>query len=210
MLETLPSTKLPNRKINGHFKTTDQIIAIGASTGGTEAIKDILAELPSATPGIVITQHIPKAFSGSFARRMDSISALTVYEAENGQQILPGHAYIAPGDEHLMIVRDGARYCCQLSAGPLVNRHRPAVDVLFRSVAQNVGQNAVGILLTGMGDDGAKGLQEMHNTGAYTIAQDEKTCVVWGMPREAIALGCVDRILPLQEIAKATLNKLHN
>ncbi|MEK6747969.1 MAG: chemotaxis response regulator protein-glutamate methylesterase [Pseudomonadota bacterium] len=183
------------------FKTTDKIIAIGASTGGTEAIKEVLAQLPADMPGIVITQHIPEKFSGPFARRMDTITAMTVFEAQNGQQIVPGHVYIAPGDKHLIVVRDGARYVCQLSDGPPVNRHRPSVDVLFRSVAQHVGPNAVGVILTGMGDDGAVGMKEMHDAGAPTVAQDEKTSVVWGMPGEAVKKGGVDEIAPLQNIA---------
>lgn len=186
-----------------HFKTTDKIIAIGASTGGTEAIKVVLQELPADSPGVVITQHIPAAFSAPFARRMDASSAMTVCEAADGQQIIPGHVYIAPGDRHLMVVRDGARYICKLNDGPPVNRHKPSVDVLFRSVAQNVGPNAISVILTGMGDDGAKGMQEIKETGAPTIAQDEKTSVVWGMPGEAVKLGCVDTILPLEKIAAA-------
>jgi len=188
-----------------HFKTTDRIIAIGASTGGTEAIKEVLMRLPVETPGVVISQHIPEAFSGPFARRMDSLSAMTVFEAQDGQQILPGHVYIAPGNHHLLIVRDGARYVCKLSDGPPVNRHRPSVDVMFRSVAQNVGPNALGVILTGMGDDGARGLKEMHEAGAATIAQDEKTSVVWGMPGEAVKHGGVDQILPLDAVAPALL-----
>ena len=188
------------------IKTTDKIIAIGASTGGTEAIKVLLAELPADTPGIVISQHIPEAFSAPFARRMDGISAMTVCEAADGQQILPGHVYIAPGSHHLLVERSGARYLCRLSDGPPVNRHRPSVDVMFRSVAQNVGPNAVGVLLTGMGDDGARGLKEMHEAGAPTIAQDEKTSVVWGMPGEAVKLGCVDAVLPLEKIGRRLLD----
>ena len=186
---------------NRRFKTTDKIIAIGASTGGTEAIKDVLAELPADMPGIVITQHIPEKFSGPFSRRMDTITAMTVFEAKVGQQIVPGHVYIAPGDKHLLVVRDGARYVCQLSDGPPVNRHRPSVDVLFRSVAQHVGPNAIGVILTGMGDDGAVGMKEMHDAGAPTIAQDEKTSVVWGMPGEAVKKGGVDEVEPLHKIA---------
>ena len=189
------------------FKTTDKIIAIGASTGGTEAIKAVLQDLPADTPGIVITQHIPAAFSGPFARRMDASSAMTVCEARDGQQIIPGHVYIAPGDKHLLVKRDGARYVCTLSDGPPVNRHKPSVDVLFRSVAENVGPNAISVILTGMGDDGAKGMQEIKETGAPTIAQDEKTSVVWGMPGEAVKLGCVDNVLPLEKIA-STLTRL--
>lgn len=182
------------------FKTTESIIAIGASTGGTEAIKEVLIRLPQYCPGVVITQHIPEAFSAPFARRMDSISALSVCEARDGQQVVPGHAYIAPGDRHLMLVRDGARYVCRLNDGPPVNRHRPSVDVLFRSVAANAGLNGVGIILTGMGDDGAQGLKEMHEAGAPTIAQDEQTSVVWGMPGQAVKLGGVDKIMPLEAI----------
>ncbi|HPF59784.1 MAG TPA: chemotaxis response regulator protein-glutamate methylesterase [Candidatus Competibacteraceae bacterium] len=182
------------------FKTTDSIIAIGASTGGTEAIKEVLIRLPQQCPGVVITQHIPEAFSGPFARRMDSVSPLSVCEARDGQQVVPGHAYIAPGDQHLMLVRDGARYVCRLNDGPPVNRHRPSVDVLFRSVAAHAGLNAVGVILTGMGDDGAQGLKEMREAGAPTIAQDEQTSVVWGMPGQAVKLGGVDKILPLEAI----------
>jgi two-component system chemotaxis response regulator CheB len=188
-----------------HFKTTGKIIALGASTGGTEAIKAVLTRLPVDTPGVVISQHIPEAFSAPFARRMDSVSAMTVIEARDGQQILPGHVYIAPGDRHLLVVRDGARYVCKLSDGPPVNRHRPSVDVMFRAVAQNVGPNALGVILTGMGDDGARGLKEMHDAGAATIAQDEKTSVVWGMPGEAVKHGGVDQVLPLETIASALL-----
>ena len=189
--------KLPPRR---QFRTTDRIIAIGASTGGTEAIKDVLIQLPADTPGIVIAQHIPKAFSTPFARRMNACCQVTVYEAEDGQQILPGHVYIAPGDRHLLLVRDGARYVCRLEDGSPVNRHKPSVDVLFRSVAQQAGRNAVGVILTGMGKDGAAGLKEMRDAGSPTIAQDEATSVVWGMPREAVLLGAAEQVLPLQQI----------
>ena len=196
---------VPQRQSGSHFKTTECIIALGASTGGTEAIKEVLMYLPAGAPGMVITQHIPEAFSGPFARRMDSISAMTVCEAQDGQHILPGHVYIAPGNRHLLVVRDGARYVCRLHNGSPVNRHRPSVDVLFRSVAQHVGPNAVGVLLTGMGDDGARGLKEMHEAGAYTLAQDEKTSVVWGMPGQAVKLGGVDEVVSLGEVATAIL-----
>jgi two-component system, chemotaxis family, protein-glutamate methylesterase/glutaminase len=188
-----------------HFKTTERIVALGASTGGIEAIKEVLMYLPAGTPGMVITQHIPEAFSGPFAQRMNSLSAMTVCEAQDGQHIVPGHVYIAPGNRHLLVTRDGARYVCRLHNGSPVNRHRPSVDVLFRSVAQHVGPNAVGVLLTGMGDDGARGLKEMHEAGAYTLAQDEKTSVVWGMPGQAVKLGGIDEVLPLGEIATAIL-----
>ncbi len=201
ILHQKPQTK-------GHVKTTERLIAIGASTGGTEAIKDVLRRLPAATPGVVITQHIPEAFSGPFARRMDSVSAMTVCEAQDGQHIVPGHVYIAPGNRHLLVTRDGARYVCRLHDGPPVNRHRPSVDVMFRSVAQNVGPNALGVILTGMGDDGACGMQEMHQAGAYTLAQDEKTSVVWGMPGQAVQVGGVDEVLPLGDIALKLLRLL--
>ncbi len=182
------------------LRTTERIIAIGASTGGTEAIKDVLVQLPHDTPGIVIAQHIPKLFSGAFARRMDSICQMTVCEAEDGQQILRGHAYIAPGDRHLLVVRDGARYVCRLDDGSPVNRHKPSVDVLFRSVAQQAGRNAIGVILTGMGKDGALGLKEMREAGSRTIAQDEATSMVWGMPGESVAIGAAMDVLPLTQI----------
>lgn len=183
------------------FRTTDRIIAIGASTGGTEAIKEVLMGLPADTPGVVITQHIPKAFSTAFARRMDSCCPMSVCEAEDGQQVLPGHVYIAPGDRHLLLVRSGARYVCRLDDGVAVNRHKPSVDVLFRSVAQQAGPNAIGVLLTGMGKDGAIGLREMREAGSPTLAQDEESSVVWGMPGEAVALGAAMEVLPLSRMA---------
>ncbi|MEY4762619.1 MAG: chemotaxis response regulator protein-glutamate methylesterase of group 1 operon [Pseudomonadota bacterium] len=188
-----------------HFRTTDRIIAIGASTGGTEAIKDVITEFPADTPGVVIAQHIPPAFSTAFAKRMNRVCQMTVYEAEDGQQVLPGHVYIAPGDKHLLLVRNGARYECKLDAGPPVNRHKPSVDVLFRSVAQQAGRNAIGAILTGMGKDGALGLKEMQEAGSTTIAQDEATSVVWGMPGEAVAIGAASEVLPLQNIAQRIL-----
>lgn len=189
----------------GHFKTTDKIIAIGASTGGTEAIKEVLIRLPADAPGIVITQHIPEAFSGPFASRMNSLSAMNVSEARDGELIIPGYCYIAPGNRHLLVERDGARFVCRLSDGPPVNRHRPSVDVLFRSMAQNVGPNAIGVILTGMGDDGARGLLEMREVGTPTIAQDEKSSVVWGMPGEAVKRGAAEQVLALDRIADALL-----
>ena len=183
------------------LKTTDKIIAIGASTGGTEAIREVLIRMPPDAPGIVITQHIPADFSTPFAKRMDRCSPMTVYEAQDGQQILPGHVYISPGSHHLIVERSGARYYVRLNDGPPVNRHKPSVDVMFRSVAQSVGPNAIGAILTGMGDDGARGLLEMKENGATTIIQDEKSCVVWGMPGEAAKLGAGDIELPLDKIA---------
>jgi two-component system chemotaxis response regulator CheB len=192
---------LPKAGAPRHFRTTEQVIAIGASTGGTEAIKEVLVRMPPDAPGIVITQHIPKAFSGPFAARMNSSCGLTVYEARDGQQILPGHVYVAPGDQHLLVVRDGALYRCRLNDGPPVQRHKPSVDVLFRSVAQNVGRNAIGIMLTGMGRDGAEGMKEMRDAGAACIAQDEATSVVWGMPGAAWEVGGAESLHPLGGIA---------
>lgn len=192
-----------------HFRTTDRLIAIGASTGGTEAIREVLERLPGVTtPGIVITQHIPASFSGPFAQRMNRCSQLEVSEAKDGEQILPGHAYIAPGDQHLMVIRDGARYRCRLSDDVPVNRHRPSVDVLFRSVAQNVGPNALGVILTGMGKDGALGMKDMREAGAHTIAQDEASSVVWGMPGAAVACGAVVETLTLDDIPAAILRRM--
>ena len=191
---------LAKRGPQRQLRTTERIIAIGASTGGTEAIKEVLTRLPPDTPGIVITQHIPKLFSGAFARRMDACCQVSVCEAEDGQQVLRGHAYIAPGDKHLLLVGDGARYVCRLDEGPPVNRHKPSVDVLFRSVAQQAGRNAIGVILTGMGKDGALGLKEMRDAGGRTIAQDEATSIVWGMPGEAVAVGGAADVLPLGDI----------
>ena len=193
---------LPARGVWPHSALTNRIIAIGASTGGTEAIKQVLMDLPGEMPGIVIAQHIPKAFSGKFARRMDEASLLEVCEAEDGQPILPGHAYIAPGDQHLIVVRDGEGYRCRLSDGEPVNRHRPSVDVLFRSVARSAGPHSIGVILTGMGRDGAEGLKEMLDEGAATVGQDENTSVVWGMPGAAWHVGAVEALHPLPEIAE--------
>ncbi len=192
-------SRAPTKK---HFRTTDKIIGIGASTGGTEAIKDVLRNLSPDMPGIVISQHIPEAFSAPFAERVNGQSQLSVMEAADGQQILPGHAYIAPGNRHLCVERSGARYICRLNDGPLVNRHKPSVDVMFRSLAQNAGQNAIGLMLTGMGDDGAEGIGEMQAAGATTLAQDEKSSVVWGMPGESVKRGYIDEVLPLLKIAQ--------
>lgn len=187
------------------FRTTEKLIAIGSSTGGTEAIKDVLMGMPADAPAIVITQHIPAAFSGPFAQRMDRSCAMRVCEAQNGQQIVPGHVYIAPGDWHLRVVRDGARYVCRLDQTAPVNRHRPSVDVLFQSVTENAGTNAVGAILTGMGDDGARGLLAMRQAGCRTLVQDEASSVVWGMPGAAFKLGAAEQVLPLSRIAEALL-----
>jgi two-component system chemotaxis response regulator CheB len=176
------------------------IIAIGASTGGTEAIRDVLEVLPADLPGIVVTQHIPEAFSGPFAARLDRQCQVAVKEASDGDEILPGHVYIAPGSHHMLVERRGNRYFCVLNDGPPVNRHRPSVDVLFRSVCQAAGDKAVGVILTGMGNDGAAGMKEMNEVGCKTIAQDENTSVVWGMPGEAVKAGGVDQVKPLKAI----------
>jgi len=180
-----------------------RVVAIGASTGGTEAIREILDALPASSCGIVIVQHMPELFTRSFANRLDETSALAVKEAEPGDEILPGRALVAPGNRHLIVVRRGARLCVETSDGPLVSRHRPSVDVLFRSAATAAGAEAVGVILTGMGADGANGLLDMHRAGAYTIAQDEATCAVFGMPNEAIRRGAVRDVLPLGKIAAA-------
>lgn len=185
------------------IKTTDTIIAIGSSTGGTEAVKEVLMALPPNTPPILITQHMPEHFTKTWANRMNSLCRISVKEAEEGDSVLPGHALIAPGSYHMTLVRSGARYTVRINQDPPVNRHRPSVDVMFASVAQYAGANAVGVILTGMGGDGAKEMLTMKQAGAFTIAQDEASCVVFGMPKEAIKLGGVDKILPLAEIPAA-------
>lgn len=188
--------------------TTDKIVAIGASTGGTVAIENLLNSMPVDCPGIVIVQHMPEVFTRSFADRLNLICRINVSEAVDGDLITSGKALIAPGNKHMMVTKNGARYSVVVNDGPLVNRHRPSVDVLFRSAANCSGINAVGIILTGMGDDGAKGLLEMKNAGAYTIAQDENSCIVFGMPKVAIELGAASTILPLEEIARHAYGKL--
>jgi two-component system, chemotaxis family, protein-glutamate methylesterase/glutaminase len=189
--------------------STEKLIIVGASTGGTEAIKEFLLDMPSDCPGILITQHMPEVFTKSFAARLDNLCRISVKEAEDSERILPGHAYIAPGNWHLLLKRSGANYMTQLSDAPPVNRHRPSVDVLFRSAAQHAGANVLGVILTGMGKDGALGMLEMKQAGAYNFAQDEASCVVFGMPKEAIACGGTDEVLPLQDIAKAVMRRLH-
>ena len=186
----------------------DLLILIGASTGGTEAIKEILQALPASMPPILITQHIPPVFSASFASRMNSSSELSVCEAVHGQRIAPGHVYIAPGNRHLCIGRDKSGYFCQLADGPPVNRHLPSVDILFRSAANSAGGDAIGVLLTGMGNDGAAGLRKLRDAGAKTIVQDENTSVVWGMPGAAVELGAAEYILPLGRIASRLMSLL--
>ena len=195
--------------VGSKFRTSDKVIAIGASTGGTEAIKDVLTRMQPDSPGIVVAQHIPPVFSRSFAERMDRCSRLKVCEASDGQTIIPGHVFVAPGDQHLLVIRDGTRYRCKLFDGPLVNRHKPSVDVLFNSVAKHVGNNAIGAILTGMGRDGAKGLKQMRDAGAATVAQDQQSSVIWGMPHAAIELGGAEQVLSLTSIA-AKITELTN
>ena len=199
------SAVLPASSAKQHFRTTDKIIALGSSTGGTEALKEVVAGLPITTPAIVVSQHLPAAFSASFAKHVNEATEMSVCIAQNGQQILPGNIYIAPGDQHLMVFRDGARYICQLNDGPPVNRHKPSVEVMFRSVAQNVGSNAIGVMLTGMGADGAKAMKEMKDAGSINIVQDEASSVVWGMPGEAFKLGAADHVVALDKIAAQIL-----
>ena len=188
--------------------STEKLICIGASTGGTEAIKELLTRLPADSPGIVITQHMPPGFTTSFAARLNSLCQITVQEAVNGERILPGHAYIAPGGKQFRVDRSGANYMAVVEDGELVNRHKPSVEVLFCSAARVVGRNAFGVMLTGMGNDGAKAMREMKDAGSYNFVQDEATCVVFGMPREAILHGAADEVLPLNEIAPALIAKL--
>jgi two-component system chemotaxis response regulator CheB len=181
-------------------ETTDRVVAIGTSTGGTQALEYVLTRLPRTAPGIVVVQHMPEAFTAAFAQRLNSLSQITVKEAEQDDRVIPGLALIAPGGKHMLLRRSGAQYRVEIKDGPLVSRHRPSVDVLFRSTAQAAGKNALGIIMTGMGDDGAHGLKELHDTGALTIAQDEASCVVYGMPKEAVKLGGTDGELPLSAI----------
>jgi len=190
----------PLASLRNPLVSSEKLIIIGASTGGTEAIKDFLVQLPSDSPGILITQHMPEGFTRSFANRLDKLCRISVKEAEGGERVLPGHAYLAPGHSHLLLVRSGANYMTRLDQGPPVNRHRPSVDVLFNSAAVNAGKNAVGVILTGMGRDGAAGMLEMRKAGAYNLAQDEASCVVFGMPKEAIAIGAAHEVAPLHEL----------
>lgn len=187
------------------IKTTELVVSVGASTGGTDALRIFLETLPLDCPGIVIVQHMPEHFTKSFANRLNEICAITVKEAENGDTVIRGRALIAPGNHHMLLKRSGAKYYVEIKDGPLVNRHRPSVDVLFRSTARYAGRNSIGIILTGMGDDGARGLLEMKDAGAYNIAQDEKSCVVFGMPNEAIKLNAVEKVLPLDQISQHML-----
>ncbi|UVL82030.1 chemotaxis response regulator protein-glutamate methylesterase [Pseudomonas sp. B21-028] len=209
----VPATKLSADAMlpaaNGHAmaQTTERIVALGTSTGGTQALEAVLTALPRVCPGIVIVQHMPEKFTASFAARLNSLCQIEVREARNNDRIHPGLALIAPGGKHMMVTRSGAFYHVQVVDGPLVNRHRPSVDVLFRSVAKFAGRNATGIIMTGMGDDGARGLKEMLDAGSTTVAQDEASCVVFGMPKEAIKLNAAQRVMGLQEIAQVILHR---
>ena len=196
---------MPAAGVHAMAQTTERIVAIGTSTGGTQALEAVLTALPRVCPGIVIVQHMPEKFTASFAARLDSLCEIEVREAKNNDRVIPGLALIAPGGRHMLLKRSGAYYHVEVVDGPVVNRHRPSVDVLFRSVAKYAGKNATGIIMTGMGDDGAHGLKEMHDAGAPTVAQDEETCVVFGMPKEAIKLGGVDRVMPLDRIPATIL-----
>jgi len=210
----LPSTPrlradavLPGHGHRPLAETTDRVVAIGTSTGGTQALERLLTRLPRTAPGVVVVQHMPGQFTAAFARRLDELCEVQVREAQPDDRVLPGLVLIAPGTHHMLLRRSGAQYRVEVRDGPLVSRHRPSVDVLFRSAAQSAGPNAVGIIMTGMGDDGAHGLKEMHDAGAFTIAQDEASCVVYGMPKEAVKLGGVDLILPLDDIAGEILHR---
>jgi two-component system chemotaxis response regulator CheB len=186
--------------------TTDKVVALGASTGGTEALRAVLEALPPDAPGLLVVQHMPEAFTRAFAERLDRTCRIEVKEAVDGDRVLEGRALVAPGNRHLSLRRSGGHYTVEVGDGPLVSRHRPSVDVLFRSVAASAGANAVGAILTGMGDDGAAGLLEMKQAGAFTLAQDEESCVVYGMPREAVERGAVDEVVPLERMASAILH----
>jgi len=192
------------------LRTTNQVIAIGASTGGTVAIEEVLCAMPATSPGTVIVQHMPEHFTQSFAQRLDGICALNVREARTGDSVITGVALIAPGGKHMLLKRDGARYCVEVRDGPPVNRHRPSVDVLFKSVAATAGRNAIGVILTGMGGDGARGMLDMKQAGARTIAQNEESCIVFGMPKVAIELGGVDEVVALDRVANRVLELLGN
>jgi two-component system, chemotaxis family, protein-glutamate methylesterase/glutaminase len=200
---------LPLQQRTKSIDTTEKIVVVGASTGGTEALKDFLVTLPVDCPGIVIVQHMPAHFTKAFAQRLDSLCAINVKEAQDNDSVLRGTALIAPGNFHCLLKRSGARYYVEVKDGPLVSRHRPSVDVLFRSCARYAGKNAVGIIMTGMGDDGAAGMKELHDAGGRTIAQDEASCVVFGMPKEAIKLGGVDKIVALRDISRTMLQYIY-
>lgn len=201
---------LDKPRIEETFRTTEKVVAVGASTGGTEALRIFLQALPYDAPGIVIVQHMPQGFTAAFARRLDGICRVAVKEAADGDTVVPGRALIAPGNTHMLLKRSGARYYVQIKDGPLVSRHRPSVDVLFRSAARYAGLNAIGVIMTGMGDDGARGMLEMKQARAFNLAQDEESCVVFGMPLEAIKKGGVDKVLPLDRLADEVMRLYKN
>lgn len=218
-LEDITSPRKPSPKLSadvmlpktsgaGRVETTEKLVVIGASTGGTEALKDFLEALPIDAPGIVIVQHMPEHFTRAFAQRLNGLCAIEVKEAQNNDSVIRGQALIAPGNKHCLLKRSGARYYVEIKDGPLVSRHRPSVDVLFRSTARYAGKNAVAIIMTGMGDDGARGMLEIKEAGGYTFAQDEKTCVVFGMPKEAIKLNAINEVLALNSLAPAMLQRI--
>ena len=197
---------LPKQVSRAMVQTTEKIVVIGASTGGTEALRELLEVLPENAPGMVIVQHMPENFTRAFANRLDGLCRVSVKEAENNDTVIRGRVLVAPGNRHTLLKRSGARYYVEVKDGPLVSRHRPSVDVLFRSAARYAGKNTIGVIMTGMGDDGARGMLEMKEQGAHTIAQDESSCVVFGMPKEAIKLNAVDTVVPLDAIARTILN----
>jgi two-component system chemotaxis response regulator CheB len=199
--QVMPASEASQTSLTSMAITTDKLVAIGTSTGGTQALEVVLTQLSRTVPGIVIVQHMPEKFTAAFADRLNSICQIEVLEAKNGDRVIPGRALVAPGGRHMQVKRSGAQYHVEVIDAPPVNRHRPSVDVLFRSIAKCAGRNVLGIIMTGMGDDGALGMRDMHDAGAETIAQDEKTCVVYGMPKEAVKLGAVDKITPLSNIA---------
>lgn len=203
------SAPIAPQPLNGHYlHTTEKLIFVGSSTGGTEALKELLSRMPASAPGMLITQHMPETFTNSFANRLNGLSAMTVKEAEDNERVLPGHAYIAPGHSHLLVKKSGAYYYTELSKAEPVNRHRPSVDVLFNSAAQIAGPNALGVIMTGMGKDGAQGMLAMRQAKAYTIAQDEASCVVFGMPKAAIEIGAAIEVAALRDIAAHILERL--
>ncbi|MFJ4294258.1 chemotaxis response regulator protein-glutamate methylesterase [Cupriavidus sp. NPDC089707] len=203
-----PGASAPAPMLRSPLLSTEKLIILGASTGGTEAIKEFLMPLPPDSPAVMIVQHMPAGFTRSFAQRLDGLCRITVKEAEHGERVLPGHAYIAPGDSHLRLARSGANYVAHLSQEAPVNRHRPSVDVLFDSAAEHGGKNVIGVILTGMGKDGARGMLRMRDAGAYNLAQDEHTCIVFGMPKEAIAAGGVHEIVPLPAMTQRVMARL--
>ncbi|MEM5431004.1 chemotaxis response regulator protein-glutamate methylesterase [Cupriavidus oxalaticus] len=203
-----PGASAPAPILRSPLLSTEKLIILGASTGGTEAIKEFLMPLPPDSPAVMIVQHMPAGFTRSFAQRLDGLCRITVKEAEHGERVLPGHAYIAPGDSHLRLARSGANYVAHLSQEAPVNRHRPSVDVLFDSAAEHGGKNVIGVILTGMGKDGARGMLRMRDAGAYNLAQDEHTCIVFGMPKEAIATGGVHEIVPLPAMTQRVMARL--